>query len=305
MKFLFIALFFIGTISASVAAQTPVPQRTPTPAEINRARMEEQRRTNEAFDRLRSLGDQRAQGVYAPLPRVADGRILEALYRKPTEKELAVLLPDERDAQKFAAFLRQPHTGLVRLAADKGCADNSKIVVATADCLAFAMPGAGSSYSFRTRNYRIPHLADITFTENSFQATGVRLHGIFVNIGDVPLEQVNLQTKGMDFLTDFAPEADFQKAREIDKQLSVGIEKNGFLYRRALRALDDTTYVLRSVAYRGQYLRAVSGVTYNELDFDKRGDVIVAFRIVSRDKDGAVTILWKQLAKQVSPKTIK
>lgn len=301
MKLLFVLFCMIYVFSNSVAGQTPVPARTPTPAQEARIMLEQQRRRNEQFERLSNLNtpplDNRT--ILNPFAH----KKIEILYRMPTAKELALLSPNKEDFRAFAEFLRQPHTGLTTLAADKGCADNSKIVVATADCLAYSMPGAGSSYSFRVKNYRIPNLADITFTENSFQATGIRLHGIFVKLGDVPLEQVNLQTKGINFLTDFKPEADFQKAKEIDRQLSVGIEKDGFVYRRALRAVDDTTYVLRSVAYRGTYLRAVEGFSYNELDFDKRSDVIIAFRIVRRDADGAVTILWKQLQKQNSPKT--
>lgn len=298
---LFFLFFVICVFFGSSAGQTPVPQRTPTAAEMNQATIERQRLANEQFKRLQNLSDRSLDNRF---PQDSSVYInLEFLYRKPTAKELALLSPSKEDLDAYAVFLRQPNTGLVKLATDKGCDDNSKIVMAIADCLAYTMPGAGSSYSFRVKNYRISNLADITFTENSFQAMGMRLHGIFVNIGDVPLEQVNLQTKGMDFLNDFKPEEDFQKAKEIDRQFSEGVEKNGFIYRRALRAVDGTTYVLRSVAYRGKYFRAVSGFTYNELDFDKRSDVIVAFRIVRRHEDGAVTILWKQLAKQVSPKT--
>jgi hypothetical protein len=48
--------------------------------------------------------------------------------------------------------------------------------------------------------------------------------------------------------------------------------------------------------------RAVRGISYNELDFDKRRDVIVAFRVVRMDPDGSISILWKQLADGESPK---
>ncbi len=298
---LMFCLILIGGVSVKAQTPPPRPQPTPNQREEMLRQIRAQEAATRAFDRLRALESSR-YGAERTLPS-ADSQNLRALYRKPTKEESALLAPAAEDLEKYAAFLRIPNTGLTKLAADKGCAENTKILVATADCLAFTMPGAGSSYSFRTENYRIARLADVTFTENSFQATGVRLHGIFVNIGDVPLEQVNLQTKGMKFLTDFQPEADFQKAKELDKQLSEGIKADGFIYRRALRSVDDTTFVLRSVAYRGKYLRAVSGFTYNELDFDKRSDVIVAFRIVRRHEDGAVTILWKQLAKQASPKT--
>lgn len=226
---------------------------------------------------------------------------VEPLYRKPTKKELKAVEPRRELFAKFAKFLRQPKTGLTKLIDDKGCAENTKVVVATDNCLQYTMPGAGSSFSFRTENYRIPRLADLTFTDKSFQAGGILLHGIFVNIGDVPLEEVNLQTKGLKYLADFQPEPNYEKSIKIDLQLIQGIKNDGFFYRRGLFIVENTTFALRSIAYRGKYFRAVKNLTYNEFAFDKRKDVIVVFRIVEKDEAGNVTILWKELQDKDSP----
>jgi hypothetical protein len=48
-------------------------------------------------------------------------------------------------------------------------------------------------------------------------------------------------------------------------------------------------------------LRSIDGITYNELDYDKRRDVIVAFRVVDRDGTGNLTLLWKKLRDTGSP----
>jgi len=226
---------------------------------------------------------------------------IEPLYRKPSKKELKAIEPGRELFDKYAEFLRQPNTGLTKLIDDKGCAENTKVIVATDNCLKYTMPGAGSSFSFRTQTYRIPRLADVTFTDKSFQALGALLHGFFVNIGNVPLEEVNLQTKGLKYLVDFQPEPDYEKSREIDLKLMKGITRDGFLYRRGLFIVENTTFALRSIAYGGKYFRAVSGLTYNEFDFDKRKDVIVVFRVVEKDEAGNVTILWKELQEKDSP----
>lgn len=226
-------------------------------------------------------------------------------YRKPNKEELETLKVSLADKERYAAFLRQPETGLIKLAADFKCADNTKIVVATPDCLKYTMPGAGSSYSFRTENYRIQRLADLTFTNEGFEVTGALTHGIIVRIGDVPLEKVDLQTKGVKYLVDFKPTVNYAEAQKIADELVNGVTDNGFIYRRGLYAIDNATYVLRVVAYNGRLNRAVQGITYNELDFDKRNDVIAAFRIVSRDADGGVTILWKKLAEKAAPRLIQ
>ncbi|CAN5591321.1 hypothetical protein BH20ACI4_BH20ACI4_22410 [soil metagenome] len=228
-------------------------------------------------------------------------KLIRPLYRKPSKEELETVAPNSDLSNKYAGFLRQENTGLTKLIEDQGCAENTKVVVASNDCLKYTMPGAGSSFSFRVQTYRISRLADITFTDKSFQAGGVFIHGIFVNIGDIPLENVTLQTAGLKYLTDFAPETDYEKSKEIDRQLIKGVKSDGFLYRRGLYIVEDTTFVLRSVAYDGKYMRSASGVTYNELDFDKRKDVIVAFRIVRKDADGNVTILWKVLQQKDAP----
>ncbi len=227
---------------------------------------------------------------------------IELLYRNPSKKELKAVAPKPELFEKYAGFLRGRNTGLTKLISDSGCADNTKIIVATEECLKYTMPGAGSSYSFRADNYRIPRLSDILFTDNSFQASGVLLHGIFVNIGDVVLNEVSLRTDGLDFLVNFQPEVDYEKAKKLDLILSEGIRNGKFLYRRGLYAVENTTFVLRSIAYAGRYYRAVRGVTYNEFAFDKRRDIIVAFRIVDKDDAGNVTILWKMLANKKSPR---
>lgn len=229
-------------------------------------------------------------------------RNIELLYRKPSKNELKAVAPKPELFDRYAEFLRGQNTGLTKLISDSGCADNTKIIVATEECLKYTMPGAGSSYSFRTESYRIPRLSDILFTDNSFQASGVLLHGIFINVGDVPLNEVTLKTDGINFLVNFQPETDYEKAKELDLILSEGIRNGNFLYRRGLYAVENTTFVLRSIAYAGRYYRAVRGVTYNEFAFDKRRDVIVAFRIVDKDNDGSVTILWKMLANKKSPR---
>jgi hypothetical protein len=229
-------------------------------------------------------------------------KAVEPLYRKPTKTELEAVEPRAEIFEKYADFLRrEPNSGLTKLIDDKGCAENTKIVVATDNCLKYSMPGAGSAFSFRTESYRIRRLADLIFTDQSFQASGVLLHGIFVNVGDVPLQQITLQIKELKYLREFQPEPNYAKAKEIDRRLTEGIRQNGFLYRRGLYAVENTTFVLRSIAYSGKYYRAVAGVTYNEFDFDKRKDVIVAFRIVEKDAAGNVTILWKKLQEKDSP----
>lgn len=226
---------------------------------------------------------------------------IRPLYREPNEEELKLLAPTSEDKEKFAEFLRQKNTGLIKLIADKNC-DKNNVVASSAHCSTYTMPGAGSAFSFRTNNYRMEHLADLNFTGKSFQALGSLIHGIMVNIGDVPLEKVDLQMEGVNYLTNLRPTSDIGKAQEFADQLTKGIENNGLVYRSILPVKENTTYLLRSIAYDGVLPRTVRDVSYNEFDFDKRKDVIIAFRVIRFDLNESVTILWKELANKKAPK---
>lgn len=294
MKIIFAELFFvfIFVFGQTVSAQTPAatPASTPLPKPV--------RTSQPSFGTINPALATSSMELRQIILQMS----VEPLYRKPTKKELKLVEPDSGLVKKFAGFLRQENTGLFKFVVDYGCGANDKVVTATENCLKFTMPGAGNSYSFRTNNYRLRRLADLTFTGKSFFVSGVLTHGILVNVGDVPLENVTLQSAGTKFIQEFQPVADVDKAVEIERQLINGIEKDGFLYSRALSAAENATYILRSIAYNGKIYRAIRGITYNELDFDKRKDITIAFRIVHRDADGSVTILWKELLKKDAPK---
>ncbi len=302
MKNTFLYIFLFGIAASNIFAQTP---ETGASTRIDRGELlrstlkqkplEEEQKRQDKFNRS-------TMKITYP-GRVAALENLALLYHKTTDKELKLLAPNVEDLAKFKIFLQQPDTGIFKLAADIGCSDDTNILVATPDCLDYTMSGGGNSYSFRMKDYRLRRLADINFTNSSFQASGVFLHGFFAELGDIPLEQVNLQTKGVEFAAAFKPEPNFEKAKEIDSQLANGISENGFSYRRAVAAKDDTTYILRSIAYKRKFSRYVDGLTYDEMHYDKRKDVLIAFRVIRRDDNGSLTVVWKQLRSQSSPKT--
>jgi hypothetical protein len=122
-----------------------------------------------------------------------------------------------------------------------------------------------------------------------------------VKLGDVPLESITLQSKGLKYLTDFVPSSDTENLAKFDRLLIDGIKIDGFIYGLGLYATDQTTYALRSIAYKGKVERFVNGITYNELDFDKRRDIIVAFRILEKEPNGNITIAWKILSNENAP----
>jgi len=233
-------------------------------------------------------------------------KAIKPLYRKLTDEEIELMAPSAEDSEKYASFLKQKNTGLIMLVSDKGCAKNPRVVAASVECSQYSMPGAGSAYSFRHERHKIHRLADINFRRNSLEAFGTLTHGILVNLGDTPLEEVDLKTDGVKYLSKFKPARDMASAGDIANKLTKGIKDGNFTYASILPVSPGRTYVLRTIAYRGVIPMTVEGVLYNEIGesfgFDKRRDVIIAFKVVRFTTNKNVTILWKELSNKKAPK---
>ena len=164
------------------------------------------------------------------------------------------------------------------------------------------MPGGGTAYSFRTESYRLPRLADVILFNGVFKTGGVLQQVVMVELGDAAIEDVTLGTRGMEYLVGLEPVRNSDEFIRLDREIVKGIEANGFIYRKGHRVRENSTFALRSIAYRGKYPRSVEGFQYDELDFDERRDVIVAFRVVDTDAAGNITIVWKLLKDIEAPK---
>jgi len=296
-KLIFLSIILLGLVAVSYSQVRGRPEPTPisrTQKAINRAndlnRRSEQLRNTEKFP-VRTNEERR---IYQ--------QKIKPLYRKATKDERRFMYPSDNDLANYSGYLKSKRKGIIKLVADVGCAKNSKIVVASPKCEGYTMPGAGSAYSFRFGSYRIHHLSDINLKNNTFQALGVLTHGILVNLGDVPIEGVNLKSNGMKYVTKFKPVRNMAGAAKFANKLTKGVKEGGFLYASVLPVKPNSTYVLRSVAYRGIVERKIGGILFNEFDFDKRKDMIIAFRVVSFSPDKDATIVWKRLKSKGSPR---
>ena len=290
--------FAIGTFAQQATptpSSTPVPQVTPSFSTAGRA--------------VNLINNPQVDGRTKASP--ADGLALrqliiqkyaQPLYRKPSELELESIEPDPEIKRQYKQFLARKNTGIFRLVADAGCSENAKVISASEACLKYTMPGSGNSFSFRTANYRIRHLSDLMLSAQNFYIPGILMHGMMTRLGDVPIDTVTLQTAGIDFLTEFKATSDYERAKAIEEVVLKGLERNGFVYARSYPVSENSTYAMRIIAYDGKVLRAVPGAHYDEMDFDRRRDMVVAFRVVNKDPEGGVTIVWVELSNVDSPK---
>lgn len=286
-------LLIVGFFAVGVPGQATIP--SPTPPRHGNPILGD----NGSFDRLRSIE------MLSPKQRMRNHPLLDpnkGIYRRPEKQETQVLAPAETLTERFADFLKEPDTGIVKFNADYSCISVNDVVVATEKCLPYRMPGAGAAYSFRTDGYRLLRLADLILLNGEFRTGGVFQHVVMTNLGDVPIESVTPATAGMKFLTDLKPSADSDEFIRFDERAVNGIESGGFVYRKSHAVKADTTFALRSIAYRGTLMRSIDGITYNELEMDRRRDVIVVFRVVDQESSGNVTVIWKRLRDTGAPK---
>jgi hypothetical protein len=303
--------FAIALITvAGIAAQQPTSTPPPSPPPPSSTPAAQTGQTNPQPNRVRSADLRLLQQF--PLNPVSESDRLSArvtrlaymvapLYKKPTGKELAAIVPGKVFVQKYSEFLKQVDTGIFRLVPDSGCVYSDRVVNVKEECLKYPFPGAGNSYSFRTDGYRLRHLADITYVDDKLRMTGIFMHSIAVDLGNVPIENTSLETKGMRFLTEFKPSTLADDVLLIDQHLTRGVKNDNFVYSKEVDPMADRTYAIRAIAYRGKVVRSAGGIRYNELDYDKRRDVIVVFRVIELNGEG-VTILWRKLADNESPR---
>lgn len=306
LYFVFFTVLLLGGFSAKAQTTTPTTGNSSS-QQTNTSRtstdsppigVSNSREVEGAFNDLNMLGVPRT--VEASNRRLMN-EIARSIYRKPGKNEMKALMPSAEHLNVYALFLRQSNTGIIKLNSDSGCAEDSGVITAKESCLEYSIPGGGTSYSFRAGSHRITRLSDLTLSKNVLKSDGILQHGILVKLGDVPIENVSLQTRGLQYLINFEPITDVESLANFDKQLIKGINNDGFTYSVGFYVRNQTTYALRSIAYKGTAMRSVKGISYNELDFDKRRDILVVFRVIEIEANGNITLVWKILSEKESP----
>jgi hypothetical protein len=216
-----------------------------------------------------------------------------------TEEHRRRLSPSAEERARFATFLRQPQSGLVRLLPQSYCGTDPRVLEVGNACLDAIppVPGGGSFYSFWSSEHESARLSDVWLKDGMFRAgvAGEAL-GVLTALGDVPLEYVTLQTPGVAYLAQFVPPTTIADAQRQHAQSNIGFSVTGRAYGSAAQVRPDATYVLRSIIYR-------SDSSLNKTR--KPSDVLVSFRVVSKAEDGSVTLLWRELARSKPPKLKK
>jgi len=203
-------------------------------------------------------------------------RQIEAKRAELDALEKRYLSPSEEDKARYADFLRQPNTGLIRLLPREKFDKSS-------EGKGFTLRGGGAYYSFLRLTHEYGYGSDIELSQGLL-STGFAgaNYGILTNLGDIPLEDVSLETAGAQHLASHVPPSEEPKARIEQRKWSNGETFGGTSYRNRVALMANSTYMVRSVDY-------------------ETSDVLVAFRVVRVDTDESAVILWKLVKKFPTP----
>jgi len=302
----FIYLILLGGIGFGQTGNPPPAQTnpglSPDQAELNRQR--ENRRSEQRqqqamrdLERDKNLGARRSNAKDKPLTREEINRIN------------ALLAPAAEDLAKYTRFLENSKTGLFRLFSNLNC-ESKNLLRVDGSCENF-VPG-GSSYSFRTKIHGAADLFDIRLDGSDLIADAFLSQEILVPLGDIALDAVSLETDGMQFLNNFNAEVGIQKVRKQFAEIAGVIKFDKFYYSKRVKAVENMTYAMRIIAYGNQTKIALRGRNESSQEFsrflqvnqDKRVDLTVAFRIIRKEGNTNISILWKELKRENAPEIV-
>lgn len=202
---------------------------------------------------------------------------IESLRNQLKAREQEFLSPTAEDQATFAKFLAVPDTGLIRLLPRPESDAQSRL----------SIRGGGAYYSFTRLTHEYGYGSDIELRNGSFSVGFVGAdYGFLTVLGDIALESVSINTPAVAFLASLKAPSRSSEARVQQRQSSNGIEQDGTVYKRRVAAALANTYVLRSVNY-------------------DTSDVLVAFRVVRKDIDGSLILLWKMLRQLPAPSLVQ
>jgi hypothetical protein len=202
------------------------------------------------------------------------GAELATLREQIADREAVFLAPDAEDLAKYSAYAQSQDGGVIRIMPRER---HAKFL---------SIREGGSFYSFATRSNDYGEGSDLTLDTGWFRVGFAGADFGFVrNLGDLPLESISLESDPIKDLAAYTPPTDEPGAR-IEQQKLHHYEKGDGTHVDRVRAVVGQTYAVRSIVYN-------------------RSDVLAVFRVVRRDDDGSLILVWKLLQRYPAIKLLR
>jgi hypothetical protein len=300
---LWLALLMLSAVKVAAQIAPSVPRRAGSDEEAARRRDEMARRESaRLLDEMSRRADRIRHMPHEP----EDNNFYN---KKLTDAQKQLLAPSAEDEAAHHEFLRQAHTGLIRLLPRGKYEFNTTVAANNNPDKVLPIRGGGAFYSFAERKHPYGPWSEITLQEGRLLVGFLHQSlGVMTTLGDVPLESLTLTTPGIDYLAQLVPPTEPAAARDQCIRNLQGFSAANHIYNANLPAMVDQTYVLRSIVYKKEGRMLIppgGGAIYIPHPYEYSGaDELIAFRILRASEDGSLTILWKRLQK-FSPPRIK
>ena len=218
-----------------------------------------------------------------------DQKKAAAVRRAEFKKKAQTLVASKTDRAKYADFLKESNTGLIRLLPrekyiTEAYADVVRLPAQeTSTTVGGRARDGGAYYSFSRLTHAYGYGSDLALESGRF---GVGFagadYGFITDLGDVPLESVSLDTPEAKRLAAYARARQESDARLESRRFQTGAELDGVKVKSRVPMQPNSTYLLRAINY-------------------EQADVLVAFKVVEIDSEGTPLILWKRLKRYSTP----
>lgn len=201
-----------------------------------------------------------------------------------SDEDKEKLKPLSEDILQYSQFLKQNKTGIFKIFPFLDC--NLKLIdVIDENCLNTVQAiGNGSVYSFTKESNLLDSWAEIVLSKNSLGVPYRKnLLGVIKALGDISLDKVDINSPQISGIKNIIPPNSIKVLEETRKSLSVKEP-----------AIVGNTYILRIMHFSEP----------NPLGNRRNDstDLLLALKIIRKENNGSLTIIWKEIENKKTPK---
>ncbi len=303
------ALLAASFVSLSISAYAQGTGQTMSGlTDPNVQRREQEKRNDADLDRRMKLMADLERSSIQRSQEIKEPAAAEPVIDKET-KDRIMLQRRVRasDAAPYAELLKSDTAGIVKIFPSMNCL-TATVVRVDAECAAYVP--MSSDFSFRERSYIDHFYEDIGLAEGVFANRAFFTQAAFAELGDTPLAAGLANDERVLALAKVGvKDATTDDARLTAAHLKATFQVGGVQLRSQVVPAVGSTYALRVIAYRfaGNVPPPTAGspmieLRFLSLDADKREDITLVFRVLAKDENGGLTVVWKEIRCVDAPK---
>lgn len=294
LKFFLLAFFCVTDITGQYPANPSADEQRRI--EMQR-RMQENRRRDEAFARLRNI----SEGNTNSNPNVANGTLFPNELPKISKRDRQAVAVADDVLNTYSEFLKQKNNGVFRLHDASNCSGSNYIFDLNSPC-PNAYPEKAAAYSFRTKKYQGKFLSDIFLENSKIYIKGFQTLGIISLLGELPLEDLTLSSNGVKQLFELEPPKIKDDFQHYSKMISGSVQVGDHIFGDKIQLESNKSYLLRIIAFKiSEASHSKKSIISQIIESDKRDDIILVFKAVRQNEDKSWIIVWKELARKDAP----